>query len=118
MSLNTKTLFQILRLMIVAGGKQEKERKETTRAGLYNQGLGRSDVAEKDSTCTARRFRGGSGGEGPLRRNLPEKGNLQAKSITGPTTRVTAADLPSMNRSASDHRPSFVHIYSLHYCTS
>ena len=104
--------------MIVAGGKQEKERKETARAGLYNQGPGRSDVAEKDSTCTARRFRGGSGGEGPLRRNLPEKGNLQAKSITGPTTRLTAADLPPMNRSASNHRPSFVHIYSLYCCTS
>ena len=27
MSLNTETLFQTLRLMIVAGGKQEKERK-------------------------------------------------------------------------------------------
>ena len=101
--------------MIVAGGKQEKERKETTRAGLHNQGPGRSDVAEKDSTCTARRR--GSGGEGPLRRNLPEKGNLQAKSITGPATRVTAADLPSMNSLAS-HRPPLVHIYSLHCCTS
>ena len=41
MSLNTETLFQTLGLMTVAGGKQEKERKETTRAGLHNQGPGK-----------------------------------------------------------------------------
>lgn len=49
------------------GGKHEKRRKERTRAGLYYEGSGRSDVAEKDSTCTARRVRGGSGGEGPFK---------------------------------------------------
>lgn len=49
------------------GRKAGTERKEQTRAGLYYQGPGRSDVAEKDSTCTARRIRGGSGGEGPFK---------------------------------------------------